>query len=631
MSSITNNLKVREVINQVVNDPEYKEVSHVPVFSIPQIGLFLFSCGLVFGGVFLASKGYSLWILYPAMCAGFYASFTILHDSTHRAVSSHKGLNDLLGTIAGNILFPFITAGVYRYFHLSHHRYVGDEHLDPDEPMVRIPSKYFPLGLLVIFAYEYFIFKWLFTKVWKKTPLKLRIAAVCSLGLYIIFNIAMFASPYRFEYLLYFFIPNRIGASIVVYLFAYLPHPEGLHWDEHPFHSTYNIKGNSFLLKSLLGQSSHAMHHFLPHVPWFKYHKVHSLANGIFRKQNIPERTVFSAPDTDIKHEVIANHKADKERSLITAQITEISETASDIKTFIFEPINGEQFPEFTAGSHLNLTLPSGKVRSYSLVNAPYEKNKYQIAVKRDINGKGGSIEVHDVLHEGMMIQISRPKNNFVLYENVQKFVLISGGIGITPLISMSHRLIELDKHFEFHICGRDEQSIPFSYELENWSFAPNTEIHLDKNGKSSLDIQRILSQPDKDTLIYLCGPAGFNNWIKDNATQLGWAQDQIKEELFTNASLDSLESKPFEVVLQKSNQTINVGKDDTIIDALLMNDIKVDYSCLQGTCGTCITQVVDGDIDHRDAVLRKEEQQSGKQMCICVSRAKGDRVVLDL
>ncbi len=156
---VNSNLKVREVINQVVNDPEYRKVSYVPVISWPQVGLLFLTFLLVFGGMYLASQGLSLWIIYPFSIFGFYMSFTILHDATHRAVSSNKFINDLFGTIAGNFLFAFNSTYLYRNFHLTHHRYVGDKNLDPDEPMVRIPTKYFPLGYIVLFLYDYFIFK----------------------------------------------------------------------------------------------------------------------------------------------------------------------------------------------------------------------------------------------------------------------------------------------------------------------------------------------------------------------------------------------------------------------------------------------------------------------------------------
>lgn len=632
MSIVSNNLKVREVIHQVVNDPKYKEVSSIPLLSVHQIALLLLVVVLTFGGIYLAYLGTTLWLLYPCMIFGYYSAFSILHDATHRAVSSNKLLNDFLGTIAGNFVFLFNSTSMYRYFHLAHHRYVGDRDLDPDEAMVGIPTKYFPIGYLSVFVYDFFIFHWLFTKVWGRTPSKIKVRTIIAIVLNLVFNIWIFSSIYWYEYLVWFFIPNRLGLGLTAYLFAHLPHPEGVVWNDSPFQATYSLTGMKTLLAALWGQSNHSMHHFLPHVPWYKYHKVWDLANGIFQKQNIPERNVFSRPDRNFAKHLKKSGLLDDGRKILSARVSSVIDVSTNTKSYVFEPLPGEQFPPFTSGAHLQLNLPSGKVRSYSLVNPAHEQNKYQIAVKLEENGRGGSKEIHEKITVGTHLTISTPKNNFVLYENVQKYILISGGIGITPLLSMAHRLVELDKHFEFHICAKTAAFIPFHYELQNWTFAPNTEVHLDKNGRSSIDLSTILARPDADTLIYICGPSGFNQWIKKSALESGWNTDQIKEEAFSSPAISSnIKSKAFDVVLNKSGKTIKVDKELTIIDSLLMNNIKVDYSCLQGTCGTCITGVLEGEIDHRDAVLTSEEKRSCEKICLCVSRAKSDTIVLDL
>lgn len=140
-----------------MNDPQYKEIASIPLVSIHQTALLSLVILSTWGGMYLAYLGVSLWLLYPLMIFGYYSAFTILHDATHRAASSNKFINDLLGTFAGNFVFLFNTTGMYRYFHLTHHRYVGDKDLDPDEAMVGIPAKYFPFGYLSLFVYEFFI------------------------------------------------------------------------------------------------------------------------------------------------------------------------------------------------------------------------------------------------------------------------------------------------------------------------------------------------------------------------------------------------------------------------------------------------------------------------------------------
>lgn len=441
----------------------------------------------------------------------------------------------------------------------------------------------------------------------------------------------MLLSTYWYEYLVWYFIPHRLGLGLTAYLFSHLPHPEGVVWNETPFQATYNITGVRAILKAMWGQSNHALHHFLPHVPWYKYHKVWGLANGVFQKQNIPERAVFSRPDQNFKKTLEEIGAIDNGRKTLIAKVTAVIDAGNLIKSYVCEPLKGRELPSFNAGSHIQIHLPSKKIRSYSLVNPTHEQNRYQIAVKLEENGRGGSKEMHEEITVGSQLRISVPKNNFVLYEDVQKYILISGGIGITPLLSMAHKLTELEKHFEFHICAKTAAFIPFNFELQNWTFAPNTEIHLDKNGKSSIDLSKVLAKPDRDTLLYICGPSGFNKWIKETAQKNAWHSDQIKEEHFSSETSGLPESQAFEVTLSKSGKTLTVTKDQTIIDALLLNNLKVDYSCLQGTCGTCISTVLDGEIDHRDVVLTKEEKIASKKMCICVSRAKNDRIVLDL
>lgn len=632
MSITSNNLKVREIINQVVNDPEYKKVSSVPLISLHQLALIIIAYGCVFGALALhIYSGLSLWIVYPIMIFGFFTAFTPLHDSTHRAVSSNNILNDILGTISGFLLFPLSNSVGYRFLHLTHHRYVGDSDLDPDEPMVAIPTKYFPLGYLSLFFIDVMWVYWLIVKGWKRTPTKTRINILFMIFGNVLFHTIWFLSPFALEYLILFFIPNRIAIAYTSFMFAHTPHPEGVKWNDFPFQTTFTLTNKKHFTWSLYGQEHHSMHHFLPHIPWYKYFKVWDLANGVFRKQNIPEKNVFSKPDLHYKDKLLSKPKNETQNKLLV-QVAEIKEVAKNVKTFVFKSADKNiLLPEFTAGAHLNINLPSGKVRSYSCVNPPFEKDKYQIAVKIEPNGKGGSKEMHQEISIGDTLEISKPINNFVLYENVTKYILISGGIGITPLISMAHRLTEIDKYFEFHICAKSQDEIPFQYELQNWTFAPNVEFHIDKNGKSTMELAKILANPDSKTLIYFCGPTGFNNWIKQTALACGWEKDQIKNEVFSADSNQLLPPKDFEIVLNKSNKNIVVKKDETIIDALQMNNIKTPYSCLQGTCGTCITKVVKGDIDHRDAVLSEDEKLANNLMCLCVSRAKEGAIVLDL
>ena len=632
MSITANNLEVRTVINQVVNDPTYKDVSFVPVISWHQIMLIFIAYTCVIGGILLHLYwGLSLWIVYPVMVFGFFTAFTPLHDATHRAVSSHNWLNDILGTISGFILFPVSNAVGYRYLHLAHHRYVGDKDLDPDEPMVSIPTIHFPWGYILLVFPDLLWAYWLLFKAWKRTPIRTRWNVLSMIVGNVLFHAFWLLSPVGFTYFILFFIPNRLAITYTAYTFAHTPHPEGLKWNDHPFQSTFQLKAHKIFNWSLYGQKHHAMHHFLPHIPWYKYFKAWDLANGVFQTRNIPEKEVFSFPDPHFKEKVLKMHQKSG-NELLMARVTSVEYVARNVKSFTFEPAEGSRaWPSFSAGSHITLHLTSGKKRTYSCVNPPYEKNRYQIAVKLEENGRGGSKEIHEHLAVGDTIELSTPKNNFVLYENADNYILVSGGIGITPMLSMAHRLTELEKHFELHICVKSLNEVPFQFELDNWTFAPNVQIHIDRKGKSTIDINRVLADPNEQSLLYVCGPGGFNKWIYQSAVKTGWEDSRIKQELFSLEQSETGPSRDFNIQLHKSGKTIHVAKDQTIIDALHLNNIDVPYSCLQGTCGTCITKVIEGTVEHRDAVLSEQDKIAHSKMCLCVSRAKSDALVLDI
>ncbi|MEO0628302.1 MAG: fatty acid desaturase, partial [Bacteroidota bacterium] len=619
------------VIHQVVNDPDYKKVSEVPLISLHQLSLiFLAYLGFI-GSIYLHLQfNLTLWLVYPLMGLSSYLAFTPLHDATHRAVSSNKLLNDILGSVSAFLLFPFLTTPAYRFLHMSHHRYVGDDDLDPDSILVSIPTRYYPFGFLILPVFDVVWIYWAFTKARFRLPRpEFRWLAFSTIG-FILFYIAGFYF-FGYTFLLLYVIPSRIGLAYTGYVFGTIQHPDGVRWDELPFESTHLIKGRetNLMVKSLLGQGFHAMHHFMPHVPWYKYHKVWELGNNIFSKQPIPERSLFAGLEKNAREKFLEAKQ--REITSVRVKVSAIEEVAKNVKSFTFESLDGEELPAFTAGSHIELSLPSDRKRSYSLVNPQFERQQYQIAVKREEYGKGGSKEMHEDVSTGDILTVSTPRNNFVLYEKAQRFILISGGIGITPLISMAHRLDELDKHFEFHICAREERDIPFRYELSHWPFAPMVEIHLDRHNRSSIDLSTVLANPNKDTLIYVCGPAGFNKWVATTAQEMRWDKTQIKQELFSAASTQVTPSRAFEVVLQKSGKTIRVPENMSIIDAVEMHHVSIDYSCLQGTCGTCICEVVEGEVDHRDAVLSEEEKIENKQICLCVSRAKEDRITLNI
>ena len=249
MATTSDHIKLREYIHQVVNDPAYKKLSTIPLFSWPQIGLVLFSYACVFGGIYLyIAHDVTPWLLYPIFVFCIYPAITPLHDSTHKALSSSPFLNDILGTLAGNLLLPFANSIGYRYIHMTHHRYVGDKDLDPDELLVGIPTHYAPWGYLVLFVADFTWAYWLLVKVWKRTPVRLRWNIIGMLVANTFFHIAWFMSPYWYEYLIIFFIPNRLGIAYTAFAFAHVQHGDGEIWEDHPFQATYKIEGIAIFL-----------------------------------------------------------------------------------------------------------------------------------------------------------------------------------------------------------------------------------------------------------------------------------------------------------------------------------------------------------------------------------------------
>lgn len=627
MSMTANDFEMRSIIGQVVKDPAYKKVAQVPLFSVHQLALIIASYAVIGFCIYANLKLHvSIWLMYPIMIFAFYTAFTPLHDATHRAVSSNKFLNDLFGTISGFLLFPMSNVAGYRYLHLAHHRFVGDENLDPDEPLVSIPTKYFPFGYLVLLLPDALWVYWLFTKSWKRTPSRTRLNVLFMIFGNVAFHLAFLLSPIGWAYLILFFVPNRLGIAYTAFAFAHAPHPHGVKWNEQPVKTTFILKANLNYLRTLYGQAHHSIHHFLPNIPWYKYFQVWDLANGTFKNQPIPEKHIFSKPTVNyLENEIDLDLP-----ETYWVKITSAKEVTPLIKTFTFESADTAlPLPNFSAGAHINLFLPSGKIRSYSILNNPSNSVFYQIAVKKEVKGKGGSLEVHNSLKVGDSLKISKPKNNFVLYENKQKYILFAGGIGITPLLSMAHRLQHLKKNFEFHIACRKKSEVPFLAELMQSTFASSIVIHEDNNGKSSMDANAILSNPNSESLIYICGPSGYNKWLNATALQKGWAANHIIQEQFTNEIITSSKPKAFQLELRNSNKALEVKADQTIIDALLANNINVNYSCLQGTCGTCVCDVIEGNVEHHDAILSEEEHKS--KICLCVSRAASEKLVLDM
>ncbi len=624
MATLTTNPTVREVLSQIIHDPHYKEINTLAKVDVVQtlvaaaaIGTFLVSCYWYLTGII------PWWMAIGFNVIAVYLAFTPAHDAAHRSVSSNNLFNDVLGTIAGQLMLPAVNMPAWRAIHMDHHRYIGEAGKDPDLDLVDVP-KWAGIFYLAFTDLHYIAF---FFKNGKHnwSP-RIRMYVYVMLGCWLALHVGFLASPYWLEFLILFVIPNRLGLWLIVYTFAYIQHPHGTDWEQTPLKSTVQVWETSPLRCLMFGQENHHIHHLLPHVPWYRYRRVMELGNGIIKKQDIPRRGyLYDNPDKLKVPDLDPNLP-------IEVRVASMTDVGPGIRSFEFEPTSANVLlPEGPAGSHISVFISDGVVRQYSIVGHDETRNRYRIAVKREDAGRGGSKAMHE-LTEGQVLKIGHPRNNFMLYENAEHSILISGGIGITPMLSMAHRLLRINRPFDLHVCARDEQSVPFKDELAVSRLAKHAHIHLDQGqGRSGLPLDVVLSRPDKDTLIYVCGPEGFMNYVRDAAIERGWPEENVRIESFTAPIADDASNRPFSLHLARSNRDLTVEADQTILDALLHAGVDPKYACMQGTCGTCITPVLEGEVDHRDAYLSEVEKEANNSMCLCVSRAQGERISLDM
>jgi vanillate O-demethylase ferredoxin subunit len=305
---------------------------------------------------------------------------------------------------------------------------------------------------------------------------------------------------------------------------------------------------------------------------------------------------------------------------------------ADGICSFEFRSTTGELLPTFTAGAHVDVHLPSGVVRQYSLCNAPQERHRYLIGVLRDPLSRGGSRAMHEQVVQGQTLQISEPRNLFPLAVDGKRHLLIAGGIGITPMMAMAYELERQGADFELHYCFRSRDRAAFLDSLEHASFASRVTLHDDSSvAPSKFDASALLQSPEPGWHIYVCGPGGFMDYILTTTAVAGWPEDQVHREFFAAAPVDHEADQPFEVELAHSGKVFQVPAHRSVFEVLDEAGIEIETSCEQGICGSCITRVLQGTPDHRDHFMTDAEHARNDQFTPCCSRAKTPRLVLEL
>lgn len=284
----------------------------------------------------------------------------------------------------------------------------------------------------------------------------------------------------------------------------------------------------------------------------------------------------------------------------------------------------------FEAGAHVDLHLPGGVVRSYSLASDPSDNRQWTFGVLLEAKSQGGSSALHNKVRVGDLLAVGSVRNAFPLAKEAAHSILIAGGIGITPLKSMAHTLHAAGASFELHYCARAPQNVAFLKDLQ--ALVPPEKLHLHFDGgetSKGLNITALLKDTAPNTHVYYCGPAGFMAACAEATAH--WPKEAVHCEHFKAPDTKPLDlpDGAFEVHLVKSGETIQVGPDQTIVRAIELTGRRVSTSCLSGLCGACKVEYVAGEVDHRDYIMDDEERT--RCLTVCVSRAKGKSLSLNL
>ena len=315
--------------------------------------------------------------------------------------------------------------------------------------------------------------------------------------------------------------------------------------------------------------------------------------------------------------------------STISALVHTLRHEAEGIISVELRPWGDTVFAPFEAGSHIDLHLPNGLVRSYSLLNAPSDQGRYVVGILRDRASRGGSRYVHEQLRVGTQLQISAPRNNFALDTHASHSVLVAGGIGITPIYCMFRQLLALGRSAELIYCARSRAEAALLAEISGLGAKVLYHFNDEKGGPP--DLASYLAGRPADTHFYCCGPAPMLDAFEQSCEHLGYPHAHIERFTAVEVAPSEDAQASYSVELSRSGKTLSVEPGLNLLDVLLEAGCDIDYSCREGVCGSCETRVLDGDIDHRDGVLSKAERAANGSMMVCVSGCKSRRLVLDL
>lgn len=314
------------------------------------------------------------------------------------------------------------------------------------------------------------------------------------------------------------------------------------------------------------------------------------------------------------------------ESDMTPLRVARAEPIADGISLFELRHRDGADLPEFTAGAHVAVRVPNGLIRKYSLCNDPDERDRYCIAVKRETYENSGSTSLVDGARAGDTLPVSVPRNNFALAKSPAGYTFIVGGIGITPIMAMVRHLTGTGAApFKLYYCTRSPAVTAFRDELSAPPLKGKVVIHHDDGDpERSLDLWPILERPKGH--VYCCGPRPMMQTVRDMTGH--WSPSAVHFEAFAEPVRNAPNDRPFKVRLAKSGGVVAVPVGSTILEALRAYGLDVPSSCESGTCGTCRTRLIAGEVDHRDLVL--SEHEHADTIMVCVSRARSDELVID-
>lgn len=307
-------------------------------------------------------------------------------------------------------------------------------------------------------------------------------------------------------------------------------------------------------------------------------------------------------------------------------RVQSISYAAQDIYLVELTAVDGRILPEVTPGAHIDLHLPNGITRSYSLVRAGAMLQSYVVGIKKDVASRGGSRYVHEQLRVGTLLSVSEPRNHFPLSLLAQHSVLIAGGIGITPIWCMAQFLEQQGASWELWYSVRTRADVALVMQME--MLGDKVHLHIDDEVGQVMDLQRIIAAADPGAHFYCCGPAPMLDAYEQAAAQR--APENVHMERFS-AKAEIALAGGYVVSLARTGKEVVIPPGSSILDVLLAEGIHIDYSCQEGICGCCEVTVLEGDVDHRDAILSESERSQNRTMMVCCSGARSQRLVLDL